>query len=326
MKQINWGIIGCGKVTEMKSGPAFNKVPGSGIVAVMRRNEAKAEDYAKRHNVPVWYTNADELIADPNVNAVYIATPPSSHCDYAIRVLKSGKPVYVEKPMAASYEECVRMKEMSETTGLPLFVAYYRRYLPYFIKVKEIISGRHLGKILYAKIDFHIPPRVEDYNPDALPWRVMPEIAGAGYFYDLACHQLDLMEWYFGKPVKVQGSVFNRRGLYKAEDLVSACVEYESEVPVIAQWCFVAANDEHTDTITFFGERGSLEFSTFDFTPIRLAVKDKVESYLPPNPVNIQYWLIKNMVEELQRSKPVKGNVDSAVRTNWVMDKILGKI
>ncbi|HEX2394733.1 MAG TPA: Gfo/Idh/MocA family oxidoreductase, partial [Bacteroidales bacterium] len=314
MHQINWGIIGCGNVTELKSGPAFNKIPGSRVVGVMRRDGVKAADYARRHNVDFWYTDADELIGNPEINAVYIATPPASHTDYAIRVLKSGKPVYVEKPMAASYADCIKMKEASDTAGLPLFVAYYRRFLPYFIKIKEILSCKLLGKLLYGKIDFHIAPRTEDLNPETLPWRVIPEIAGAGYFYDLACHQLDLLDWYFGKPVNAEGSAYNRRGLYQAEDLVLAHINYDSGVPVSAQWCFAAGNNEHRDTISIFGEKGSLEFSTFDFTPIKLSTSDCIEEFRPDNPENIQYWFIKNMVEDLQGSDNVKGNIENAIR------------
>ena len=102
VKKIRWGVIGCGEATEKKSGPAFPLVEGSSVVAVMRRNAQKAKDYAKRHNIPKYYTDPLELLDDDEVNAVYIATPPSTHATYAIMAMKSGKPVYVEKPMAAS--------------------------------------------------------------------------------------------------------------------------------------------------------------------------------------------------------------------------------
>src|SRR3972149_10988546 len=159
MQLIKWGIIGCGSVTEVKSGPAFNKVEGSELVAVMRRDVDKAKDYARRHHVPRWYENAGELINDPQVNAVYISTPPSSHAGYAIQAMEAGKAVYVEKPMAAVFADCVAMNEVSRYSGVPLYVAYYRRFLPYFIKVKEILEGDVLGQLHFAKIDFHIPPR-----------------------------------------------------------------------------------------------------------------------------------------------------------------------
>ena len=139
MKILQWGFIGCGEVTELKSGPAFSEVEGSSVVAVMSRHENNARGYAERHGIPKWYTDAQELIDDPDVNAIYIATPPSSHATYAIMAMKAGKPVYVEKPLAATYEDCARVNRVSEETGVPCFVAYYRRYLPYFQKVKEIL-------------------------------------------------------------------------------------------------------------------------------------------------------------------------------------------
>src|SRR6184192_2580039 len=97
MKTIRWGIIGCGDVTEVKSGPAFQKASNSALVAVMRRDAAKAADYAARHGVPRWYADARELIADADVDAVYVATPPSSHEEYAIMAAEAAKPIYVEK-------------------------------------------------------------------------------------------------------------------------------------------------------------------------------------------------------------------------------------
>ena len=132
MKLLQWGFIGCGDVTERKSGPAFSEVEGSSVVAVMSRTEQHARTYAVTHGIKKWYTDAQELIDDPDVNAIYIATPPSSHATYAIMAMKAGKPVYVEKPLAASYDDCARINRISEQTGVPCFVAYYRRYLPYF--------------------------------------------------------------------------------------------------------------------------------------------------------------------------------------------------
>lgn len=326
MRQINWGIIGCGNVTELKSGPAFNKVEGSRVVAVMRRDAEKARDYAQRHQIPSWYSRADDLINDPGVNAVYIATPPSSHADYAIRVMEKGKIAYVEKPMASNYQDCIRMQQVSQRTGIPLYVAYYRRFLPYFIHVKKVLESGQLGKLLFAKLDFHIPPRSEDFNTGALPWRVQPGIAGAGYFYDMACHQIDLFDWFFGKVGEVGGEHYNRRGLYQAEDLVYAQLVYESGLPVTGSWCFAADESQNIDIIKVFGALATLEFSTFAFAPVKLIRKESTVEDLPPNPENIQYWFIKNMVEELQGIRERKDNCETAMRTNWIMDRILGKV
>jgi hypothetical protein len=218
MRQINWGIIGCGNVTELKSGPAFGKVYGSQVMAVMRRDSEKAEDYAVRHKIPSWYADADELINDPDINAVYIATPPASHSDYAVRAMEKGKAVYVEKPMAANYTDCVNMHKASIRTGMPLYIAYYRRFLPYFIKVKEILDNNLLGDLLYAKVDFHVAPRPEDFNAESLPWRLIPEIAGAGYFYDLASWIFLIgfseNQWKFQVKVSTAVAYIRRRILY----------------------------------------------------------------------------------------------------------------
>ena len=155
---IRWGFIGCGSVTEKKSGPAFGKVEGSEVVAVMRRDAHKAKDYAARHGIEKWYADAQKLIDDPKVNAVYVATPPSTHAQYAIAAMRAGKPVYVEKPMAASYAECQEMVLVSKETGVPCFVAYYRRTLPYFLRVKQLIDDGLLGEISTVQIQFAIPP------------------------------------------------------------------------------------------------------------------------------------------------------------------------
>src|SRR5579872_5760792 len=184
MKKINWGMIGCGDVTEIKSGPAFNKVSNSALVAVMRRDGAKAADYARRHGVPRWYDDAAKLIHDPEVNAIYVATPPSSHEEYAIAALQAGKPVYVEKPMAESYAAACRMAEVVEGRGqgdgVKLVVAHYRREQPRFLKIKQLIGEKAIGEPLIARLEL-VKPRLtgEELADPKIAWRVNPAIAGA---------------------------------------------------------------------------------------------------------------------------------------------------
>lgn len=321
---IKWGFIGCGEATEKKSGPAFNLVKGSEVVAVMGRDKDKTKDYARRHNIPHYYTDAQALIDDPNVNAIYIATPPSSHATFAIMAMKAGKPVYVEKPLAASYEDCTRINRVSRETGIPCFVAYYRRYLPYFIKVKELLPL--IGQVLNVQIRFAVPPRDLDYNRDNLPWRVNPDIAGGGYFYDLAPHQIDLLQEMLGCILFAEGYATNRGGLYKAEDTVSACFQFENGIPGSGSWCFVSDESSKEDSIEIFGSKGSLRFSVFTFTPIIYKGEDGVKEYNVPNPPYVQLPLIRNIVEHLQRKSTCTCDSISATPTNWVLDKILEKI
>jgi 1,5-anhydro-D-fructose reductase (1,5-anhydro-D-mannitol-forming) len=196
MKTVRWGIIGCGNVTEVKSGPAFQQAEGSELVAVMRRDAALAEDYARRHGVPRWYADAEALIADPEVDAVYIATPPHMHRPYTLAAARAGKPVYVEKPMALNAAECREMIDACEAARVPLFVAYYRRSLPRFLKVKELVDGGAIGAVRTVQITLTQPLALPDGGE--LPWRVRPEIAGGGHFVDLASHTLDFLDYVLG--------------------------------------------------------------------------------------------------------------------------------
>lgn len=326
MNTIQWGFIGCGEATEKKSGPAFDQVEGSRVVAVMSRDAAKAKSYAQRHGVGKWYTDAQELVDDPQVNAVYIATPPSSHATFAIMAMRAGKPAYIEKPMAASYEDCARINRVSEQTGVPCFVAYYRRYLPYFRKVKQLIHDGAVGNVINVQIHFAQPPRDLDYNRSDLPWRVLPVISGGGYFYDMAPHQLDLLQDMFGIILRAQGYTSNRGGLYKVEDTLSASFQFESGLPGSGSWCFVAHESAKEDRIEVIGDKGLLSFSVFTFEPIRLDTEQGHQEFDIPNPRYVQQPLIQNVVDHLLKRGVCTCDNVSATSINWVMDKILGKL
>ena len=327
MKQINCGFIFFGEVTEKKSGPAFAEVEGSSIEAVMSRNANKAQLYAERHNISKWYTDAQELINDPKVNAIYIATPPSSHATFAIMAMKAGKPVYIEKPLAASYEDCARINRISNETGIDCFVAYYRRYLPYFKKVKQIIQSGTIGKVTNVQLRFSVPPRELDYNSSSTkPWRLQPDIAGGGYFYDLAPHQLDTLQELFGIITRAHGYCANVGHLYKAEDTISACFMFENGLPGSASWCFVGHKSAREDCIDVIGEKGMMSFSVFDYKPIRVITSEGTRSVIVPNPPYVQLPIIKSVIEDLQGIGTCESTSISATPVNWVMDRILGKL
>ena len=326
MKQINWGFIGCGEVTEKKSGPAFNEVEGSQVVAVMSRSENKARSYAERHHVRKWYTDASELIEDPDVNAVYIATPPSSHATFAIMAMRAGKPCYIEKPLAASYNDCIRINRISEQTGVPCFVAYYRRYLPYFQKVKEIIENGTIGNVVNVQVRFSVPPRDLDFQSGKeMPWRLQPDIAGGGYFYDLAPHQIDLLQNLFCVITRAHGYPANRAHLYQAEDTLSACFFFESGIPGSGSWCFVGHESAKEDCIEVIGEKGSLSFSVFTYQPIEVITSEGKNSITVPNPPYVQLPLIKSVIEHLQGIGKCDCTSVSATAVNWVLDRVLWK-
>ncbi|MGV3538732.1 MAG: Gfo/Idh/MocA family protein [Rufibacter sp.] len=323
-KSIRWGIIGCGDVTEVKSGPAFQKISHSQLVAVMRRNGEKAQDYAQRHGVPKWYDNAQELIHDPEVDAVYIATPPDSHAEYTLQVAAAGKPVYVEKPMALNYQECQQMISACAEAQVPLFVAYYRRCLPSFLKVKELVDTGVIGEIRFVNVHLFHPPQA-NLAQNNLPWRVQPEIAGGGLFYDLAPHQLDYLDFLLGPIVSANGQTQNLAGLYPAEDLVTAQFRFASGVLGTGVWCFTVDKDQFRDTIEIIGSQGKITFPCFASEPIQLENQEGRQEFMLPPPLNVQQPFIQTIVDYLRGQGTCPSTGESAARTAWVMDQITGK-
>lgn len=319
METVRWGIIGVGDVTEVKSGPGFQQAEGSQLVAVMRRTGAKAADYAARHGVPRWYDDADELIHDGEVDAVYIATPPDSHRDYAIRVLEAGKPVYVEKPMARSAAECVQMNEAAERAGLPLFVAYYRRAMPRFEAVSRLLADGAIGELRAFSIR-HLRP-TDPNQGDALPWRLRPEVSGGGHFVDLGSHTLDLLDHLLGPVANVTGHATNSAGSGAAEDTVSAVFRHESGVLGTGLWCFSAAED--LEQVQLLGSRGTLSFSVFDQQPLELQTADGRRSIPAPYPATVQQPLIQSVVDDILGRGRCRSTGVSAMRTAEVIDTIM---
>ena len=319
---INWGIIGCGNVTEVKSGPAFNKVEGSRLIAVMRRNKALAEDYARRHNVPKVFSDANALINDNDINAIYIATPPGNHMEYAIAGIKAGKPVYIEKPMAVNHIECIKINETAQKYGVPVFVAYYRRALPGFLKVKSLIESGSVGKIRLVQIQLFKSPSEEEMSGN-LPWRVDPAISGGGHFFDLGCHQLDYLDFLFGPVMKVKSMVLNQGGLYKAEDFVTAEFVFPDDIAGTGTWCFNGSKETNRDSIEIIGTKGSICFSTFSFEPIVLVNGSGRQEFINERPEHVQYFLIDKIVKALNGKGLSPSTGITGARTSRVMDEIV---
>lgn len=317
---IRWGMIGCGNVCEVKSGPGLYKAHDSHLVAVMRRDAAKAADYAHRHNVPKWYDNADDLIHDPGVDIVYVATPVGTHCDYALRVCQAGKPAYVEKPMARNATECERMLAVFEQAHLPLFVAYYRRALPRFLKARELIRSQRLGQITGVNYRYSAPSHL---NTDAtnLPWRFVAAESGGGLFMDLGSHTLDILDFLVGPLTDVSGSAANLAGLYDVEDSVAMQFRTSNGALGVASWNFVSAVSE--DIIEIAGTNGKILMSTFGNDPVRLESAGGVEQFDLPSPPHIQQPLIQTIVDQLQGRGTCESTGASAARTAKVMDIVL---
>jgi predicted dehydrogenase len=325
VKDVRWGIIGCGSVTEVKSGPAFNKVDNSSLIAVMRRDAGLAEDYAKRHNVPRWYTQAVDLINDPEVNAVYVATPPHMHRTYTIQCAEAGKSVYVEKPMALNATECAEMIAACNANGTQLFVAYYRRSLPRFIKIRDLISTEKLiGVPKFVTCTLYRPLEERYRDTATQPWTVVPEISGGGLFVDLGCHTLDILDFLFGEITSVRGHASSQGGAYRAEDCVSMSFLFRNGMHGCGIWNFTS--HERFDEVQVVGSEGRILFSIFGEGDIVIErIGQPQQRYAIRNPVHIEQPMINRVVQSLIGKAPIPPELEAAraAKTNWVMDQVL---
>ena len=322
-KSMNWGIIGCGNVTEVKSGPAYQLTEGFELLAVMRRDEDKLMDYAKRHGIKKHYTDADDLINDDDIDAVYIATPPDSHKYYGLKVAKAGKPCCIEKPLAPNYKECRDIYKAFEKANVPLFVAYYRRSLARFNQIKTWIDEGKIGNIRH--INWHLSKPANEVDLSGkYNWRTDVRIANGGYFDDLASHGIDLFVYLLGSIKEVHGIALNQQGLYSAKDAITACWLHDSGITGAGSWNF--GSDLREDRVEIYGNTGKIEFSVFGEDPIKLANKDGKEERFIENPKHIQRDHVSNMRAHLSGLHEHPSTGLSAMHTGWVMDKILGSL
>lgn len=319
---IRWGIIGCGNVTEVKSGPAFNKVPNSALVAVMRRDGAKAKDYAQRHGVPKWYDDATQLINDPEINAVYVATPPGSHEAYAIAALQAGKPVYVEKPMSVDTASCLRMKMVADEMNGKLVVAHYRRALPMFNKIKDLVDAHKIGDIRTVRLSMLQQDKSSLIANAETNWRVDPAIAGAGLFYDLAPHQIDIILYFFGNPLYANGISTNQAGLYKAEDVVTGMMRLPKEILFTGQWCFTVGEGLQEDLCEITGSKGKISFPIFGHT-VTVTIEGHEELIQFEPPAHIQQPMIEKIVNYFLEKAENPCSAADAIESMKVMERFV---
>jgi predicted dehydrogenase len=321
MKTIRWGMIGCGDVTEVKSGPGLYKARNSALVAVMRRNGALAADFARRHNVPRSHDDASAIIDAPDIDAVYIATLPDTHHAYTLRCAAAGKPVYVEKPMGLDQRQCIEMIGACRSANVPLWVGYYRRALPRFLAVRDLLDEGAIGDVRMVVIrQSQRLPSAQQIQGHALAWRTDPG-RGRGLFFEAACHTLDMLDFLLGPIAQVRAFAANSAGAFPSEDSVTAAFRFESGVQGSGAWCYATDYDEEYNEI--IGSRGRIRFSTFTARPIALRRGDMLEERPVSDPPHVHQPLIQAIVDELNGEGRCPSTGESAARTAWVMDAML---
>lgn len=315
MNQVQWGIVGCGEVTEVKSGPALQKAGRSTVTAVMRRDGEKAADYARRHGIGKSYDSAQQLIEDPEVNAVYIATPPASHCELTLAALKAGKPVLVEKPMSLTLEEGRRMAAASKDAGQSLVVAFYRRALPRFERMRELIQDGSIGTPRCVSV-VHRMRTPESSNTN---WRLDPKVGGGGFFADMQSHTIDWLSYVFGPAKSVQSQIRHQNKMHAAEDLVAFSLGYED---VVASGLCAYSVGEQAESVTVIGDKGSVAMGFFRPSSITLTTAEGTQEIDLPDPPHVHQPFVEQIVAHLLDGAPNPCAPEVGLQTMEVLDQI----
>jgi predicted dehydrogenase len=318
MEPLRWGMIGCGDVAEVKAGPALRKARGSALAAVMRRDLEKAHDYANRHGVPHVRATADDLIEDVDVDAVYIATPPSSHCELALKVARVGKPCLVEKPMAMNHDECVRMCEAFAHAGQPLWVAYYRRALPRYRLVRELLGEGVIGPV--SSVQIEVFDRLAT-GERARAWRFDPAVAGGGLFLDMGTHCMDMIDFLLGPIDHATAVTLNTGGAYRVEDLTTVAFRVGTAIAGSGVWNFNA--DRPSDEIRLVGTGGRITFPMFTDGDVVVMADGPERRYPVRNPPHVHQPLIQSIVDELHGHGRCESTGETGCRTARVMQTCL---
>lgn len=304
--RIGWGIIGVGDVTEVKAAPEVFRIAGSELVHVMRRDPDKARDYAERHGITRWGTDAQAVVDDPAVDVVYIATPTDAHAPYAIAAARAGKHVLVEKPLAMSEAEARTMVEVAEENGVQLWVAYYRRALPRFATIRDLLQAGAIGRVLSVQSTWRKPSAFTG-------WRWDPARNRGGEFAETACHTLDILD-------HLVGPLGGGAGAATADHhTVAACFRL-GDVPASGTWTFGSA-DEAEETV-LVGSAGTLRFATFAPTPIVVTTAEGTTEHAVTDPPHVHGPLVASIVAQLHGEGTCPSTGRTALRTAALVERV----
>ena len=318
-QQIRWGFLSCGKVVRKKSGEAFRRVPNSTIHAIMRRELSAAEEAARHFGAEI-FCDTQEALLSSGIDAVYIATPPGLHYEQAMACLSAGKPVYLEKPFARNYTEAKLLTEAFQNAGIPLYVGHYRRALPRFLKIRQLLEDGAIGQV--RQVDFCLN-RVFDPEEAKKSWLYHPPLSGGGKFYDIAPHTVDIFQFLFGEIRDVSGTAVNLGTGCPLENLVTMDVVTERSVRAHLRFCCTAA--EKSDRMTVTGTGGRMEFSVHGKQDIKLwdLQGNLLQDLFLPDPVTVELPMVQSVVEDLLGLGHCESRAEAVLSTYWVIDRVL---
>ncbi|MFP6618953.1 MAG: Gfo/Idh/MocA family oxidoreductase [Pirellulaceae bacterium] len=313
---IRWGILGCGDVARRRVATAIQQNPQSTLEAVCRRDPGKLESFREDFDVPRSYSDAQQLLADPEIDAVYIATPVYLHQQQAVAAANQGKHVLVEKPMAMSVAECDTMIEACQQNEVKLGVAYYRRFYPVIERLAQVLASGEIGQPLsvtaVTATAFTFSPGDDGY------WRVLMEQGGGGALMDIGSHRIDLFQYLFGPISEVSGFTSTLVADYQADNCTTLTMRFESGLHAVLQCYFGAVIDP--DEFTVMGTAGRLTVSPLNGGQLVVQSATGQREETAPPAENFNTPLIDDFVTAIQddREPGISGLQGRA--TNQVME------
>lgn len=318
MALLRWGILGCGDVAEHKGGPPLYTVEGSELIGVMRRDREKAEAFATKHGAKRAYHTVDALLADPEINAIYVATLPYLHCEHTIAAARAGKHVLCEKPMALNVDECQQMIDACHEHNVTLMIAYYRPFYPNVVKMKELIAEGAIGKVVLARVNhtaFYDPSRHEWGA-----WRTDPKISGGGVLMDLGSHRIDLLMHLLGDIKSACGYAETVQFPHPVDDSAVFTLRFESGPHAVANinWSVGVSVDE----IEIYGTKGSLRCSPLNSGNLVLHTGGEEQPMNQPPLAYTHIGLVEDFVNHLKTGAPISCPGEVGLKTNAIIAEI----
>jgi 1,5-anhydro-D-fructose reductase (1,5-anhydro-D-mannitol-forming) len=309
-EELNWLVIGVGDITTRRVIPAIRAEPRSNLYGVVSRDRAKGKKFADR----VW-TDLAEALRDPAVGAVYVATPVFLHAPQSIAALRAGKHVLCEKPVAMNYSEAAQMVSAAQEAGKTLGIAYYRRMYPKLQRARDLLAQGAIGRPVLAEINCHDWFQAEDGRRS---WLLNPKESGGGPLYDIASHRIDVLNFLFGRPVKVSGHLSNVVHASAVEDSATVMIDYESGVRgvVDVRWHSRTPRDE----FRIIGVDG--EMSLTPLSGPKLSYPGGTEDL--PAHSNLHYPCVENFVSAVLDGAHLWASGESSIWTDWVTERALG--
>jgi predicted dehydrogenase len=298
--------------------PALRDLDNCELIAVSRADAARAEAFATEFGARRWHADWRELLKDPEVEAVYVATPVHLHAEQAIAAAEAGRHVLCEKPMALSAAECERMNAAAEANGVWLGVTYYRRFYPVVERVAEILRSGEIGTPVVAQMNAF--ERFEPGPDHPRRWLLDKKMSGGGPMFDFGSHRIEVLLNLFGPPLRVRavtGNVLFRR---EVEDTACAIFQFEGRTQAVLTVTHAAR--EPQDTLEIFGSEGSVRADVLNEGRLRIrtAEGERVESH-PPH-MNFHQPLIEDFARAVVEGRPPRVDGQDGQTVSGVLELI----